>query len=120
MPTDTPMQLAAVTGLCGPGRGTAQSLSWAAWTLGWRNRWGSFFVAALLLWRRPLMRRGARRSRGAGVRQSSVSLLQVAGHTYTENGLCTEPVRTECDGDLLALHAATVTTATWLVAGDAL
>jgi len=48
------MQLAAVTGLCGPGRGTAQSLSWAAWTLGWRNRWGSFFVAALLLWRRPL------------------------------------------------------------------
>jgi hypothetical protein len=68
--TDTQMQLAAVTGLCGLGRGTAQSLSWAAWTLGWRHRWGSFSVAVLPLWRRPLTRRGARRSLGAGVRRS--------------------------------------------------
>jgi hypothetical protein len=63
-------RIAAVTGLCGPGRGITQLLRWAAWTLEWQNRWGSFFVAALLLWRRPLVRRGARRSRGAGVRRS--------------------------------------------------
>jgi hypothetical protein len=42
MPTDT----AAVTGLCGPGRGTAQSLSWAAWTPGELFRGGAAVVAA--------------------------------------------------------------------------